>query len=79
MTKYDNPFEQALTGLEIKDWVWYHSNHSTSYTKVATKLGKVFNLDDNKYYMLKLCNNVPKIIETQEHGIKYDIPCEGEE
>ena len=74
---YDNPFERALTGQEIKDWVWYHTTNKTKYTKIAKALGKVFNLEDDKFYMLTLCNEVPIITEVPERGIKYDIPCEG--
>ena len=73
---YENPFECALTGQEVKDWVWYNTKNFTSYTKIAKTLGKVFNLDNNKYYILKLCNDVPSITEVPEKGIKYDIPCE---
>ena len=72
---YENPFEQALTGQEVKDWVWYHMKHNTPYSKVAKTLGKVFNLNDEKFYMLKMCGEVPQITEVPEKGISYDIPC----
>ena len=75
---YNNPFEQALTGQEVKDWVWYHSTATTRFTAVAKALGKVFNLENDKFYMLTLCDGTPKITEVPERGIKYDIPCEGE-
>ena len=73
---YENPFEKALSGLEVKDWVWYHTHNKTCHMDTAKRLGKVFNLDDNKYYMLTLCDGVPMITEVPEKGIKYDIPCE---
>lgn len=76
---YENPFEHALTGQEVKDWVWYHTNNKTRYTKTAKALGKVFNLENDRCYILTLCNKVPIITEVPEKGIKYDIPCEGEE
>ena len=76
--EYKNPFEQALSGLEIKDWIWHHSHHTTSFTSVAKRMNAFFNLDDNKFYMVALCNNVPTVIEVPEKGKVYEVPCEGD-
>ena len=64
---YENPFNQILTGLQIKDWIWYNTHHKTNYTAIAKTMGSLFNLDNNKYYKLTLDNNVP-IIEVSEKG-----------
>jgi len=73
---YDNPFEQALSGLEIKDWIWHHTQNKTKYTALAKTMGALFNLLDNKIYMLKLCDDEVKVVEVPEKNKKYDIPCE---
>jgi len=75
LVAYENPFDVALSGLEIKDWIWHHSHNKTKYNDVAKRMYNFFNLDDDKYYMMKLCNNVPTIIEVPKKGIKYDVPC----
>ena len=48
-----DPFNTPLDGSFIKEWVWYHMNHLTKYSKIASGLKKVFNLDDNKVYILQ--------------------------
>lgn len=71
----ENPFNQSLTGLQLKDWVWYHTHNKTRYTSIAKTMGSCFNLCDEKYYFLTLCNNMPKVTEVPEKGVKYEIPC----
>ena len=72
---YENPFEKSLTGLEIKDWIWYNTHKKTKYTALAKNMGALFNLDDNKIYILTLCDGAPKVTEVPEKGKKYEIPC----
>ena len=71
-----NPFNKSATGLEIMDWVWYHSNNKTVYTDIAKTLNSAFNLDKNKIYMLKKCKEEVKIVEVKEKGKKYAVPCD---
>ena len=43
-----------FTGKEIKDWIKYHTERNTSKTRVAKRMTKFLNLDDNeKYYLYK--------------------------
>ena len=39
-----------VSGMEIKDWLWYHSHNSTKYTKLARASGRYFNLQDDAQY-----------------------------
>lgn len=71
---YD-PFEQSATGEEIKDWIWYHSHHKTRHTKIARTMNKFFNLDNDKIYILRLCDGAPVATEVFERRKAYDIPC----
>ena len=72
----ENPFNQSLTGQEIKDWIWYNQKNSTIYTSMAKGMNAFFNLSDDKLYMLKLCGEVPIYKEVSERGIKYEILCD---
>lgn len=76
MNEFKNPFNQALTGQEIKDWVWYNSQHKTANSSLAKRMSSFFNLDNNKIYMTVPCNNAPVAIEVPERGVKYEIPCD---
>lgn len=71
----ENPFDMALTGQEIKDWIWYNAHKKTKYTSIAQSMSNMFNLDSRKIYMLKLCDGIPVADEVEERGVKYDIPC----
>lgn len=73
---YTNPFEVAVTGQQLKDWIWSTIINDTGYAKIAKAMKSCFNLDNDKYYMAKMCGEVPKIIEVDECGKKYEIPCE---
>ena len=74
---YENPFDIALTGEEIKDWIWHYSHiRSKKYTKLANHMTKFFNLDNDKVYMLRMCDGAPVAVEVKERGIAYDIPCD---
>lgn len=46
---------QTFTGREIKNWINYHIQNSTSKTKIALKLKKhLQDIDDNeKYFLIK--------------------------
>ena len=76
MNQKRNPFNKSATGLEIMDWVWYHSNNSTGFTDIAKSINGAFNLNKEKIYMIKKCGNEVKIVEVKEKGKKYDMPCE---
>ena len=73
---YENPFEKALSGLDIKDWIWHHTHTNTKYTTLAKTMGEFFNLDNKKIYMLTLCDGNPIATEVSEKGKKYEIPCD---
>ena len=73
---YDNPFEKALTGQEIKDWIWHNIHNKTKFSSLAKTMKAFFNLDDNKIYMLTLCDNIPVVTEVPEKGKKYALPCD---
>ena len=70
-----NPFKQSMTGLEIKDWVWYHSNNRTNFTSIAKHMMPCFNLNNDKIYMVTLCDGMPTVTEVSEKGRCYEIPC----
>jgi len=74
---YENPFDKSLSGLEIKDWIWYNASHKTKYTALAKGMGAMFNLDDNKFYMLTLCDGKPTIKEVSQRGETVENPCDG--
>lgn len=45
---------QTFSGLEIKEWIEYHSTHITSKSKIAMKMRKYLNIkDDGQYYIYK--------------------------
>lgn len=71
-----NPYLKSASGLEIKDWVWYNSMNTTKYTKVARALKSVFNLDDNKNYMIVHCIDKTRVIEVEEKDKKYEVSCD---
>lgn len=73
---YENPFDKALSGEEIKNWIWHHSHRKSKYTHLAKGMNKFFNLDDTKIFMLKMCDGAPIAIEVEKRGVKYDIPCD---
>lgn len=39
-------------GKEIKDWISYHTSNKTSKSKVARKLEKYSDIDDDDWYCL---------------------------
>ena len=66
MAEYMNsPFGQPLSGLELMDWVWYHSQNKTRHTATAKTLTSIFNLDKDKYYMLEKHGKEVKIVEVE--------------
>ena len=73
---YENPFQISLTGLEIKDWIWHNIQKKTKYTALAKSMNAFFNLDNDKFYILKLCGEVPIATEVPERGKKYENPCD---
>lgn len=75
MNELKNPFNQALTGQEIKDWVWYNSHHKTANSSLAKRMSSFFNLENEKIYMVTLCDDIPVATEVPEKGVKYEIPC----
>lgn len=76
MILYRNPFTRAVTGLEVKDWIKHNTETVTNYTSLAKRMNKFFNLDDEKIYMLKLCDGIPTAKEVKKRGVKYKIPCD---
>lgn len=77
MIIYENPFERALTGQEVKDWIWHHSHEKTMFTKIAKGMMSYFNrLDNQKFYMAYFCDNIPVVKEVPERGKYYEIPCD---
>lgn len=70
-----NPFKCSLSGLDLKDWVWFHSHNSTQYSEIVKTIPNVFNLNSDKYYILVQCGTIVNIAETPEKGKFYDIPC----
>lgn len=73
---FENPFEHALSGRDLKDWIWYNIHTSTIFTSMARAMKKYFNLDDEKLYMLKFRDGIPVAEETQERGIDNEVPCD---
>ena len=61
-----SPFNKALDGLFLKDWVCYHMNNDTKYTNIALGLRKVFNLDDNKIYVIQKDIDEINIVEVKQ-------------
>lgn len=39
-----------VSGMDIKDWIWFHIHNSTKYTELAKSSGKYFNLLDDAQY-----------------------------
>ena len=70
-----NPFKCSLSGLDLKDWVWFHKHNNTENSDVVKTIPNVFNLDSEKYYILVRCGTEIKVVEVQEEGKTYDIPC----
>ena len=62
----ENIFDKIMTGLEIKDWVWFNSHSDTKYTTLAKSMGSLFNLDNDKKYILMLVDRIPEIEEALE-------------
>mgnify|MGYP007038181490 CR=1 FL=1 len=61
-----NPYNKKLTGLEVKDWVWYNSHNQTRYSNIAKALMSCFNLDNNKLYMFGKNNYITQIVNAEE-------------
>ena len=62
----DNPFNVLLSGLEIKDWVWYNATNKTKYTALAKTMKAYFNIDNEKKYILTLDGTIPQIEEVSD-------------
>ena len=75
MNLKSNPYLKSATGLEIKDWIWYNAHNKTPYTKVAKALMNMFNIDNEKNYMIVKCFGKTKIIEVEEKDKHYEISC----
>ena len=60
---YKNPFNEPLSGLDIKDWIWHNSHTETRYSSLAKRMGAFFNLDNDKIYSLTLHDNIPQAVE----------------
>lgn len=73
--KYYKPFEVSVSGRELKDWIWHHTRKKTKYTALAISMRSVFNLDDNKFYMVFFCDGSPRVVEVPKRGEKYSLPC----
>lgn len=65
-TLVESPFNRKLTGLEIKDWVWYHTHNKTIHSTEAKGLNGLFNLNNEKTYMLIRQDGDIKVIEVTE-------------
>ncbi len=63
-----SPFEISMSGLDLKDWLYRNTDRH--------KMSKFFNLDDNKFYMLKMCDGAPVAFEVDKRGVEYEIPCD---
>ena len=61
----NNPFTNPLTGEELKDWVWYHTKNHTRFSGAAAGLKEVFNLPNEKLYMLQKHGNEIRTIEVK--------------
>ena len=70
-----NPLEQSVKGQELKDWVWFNSMNHTQFSKLAAGIHEVFNLNNDKFYILKRCGDEIKIVEVSEPNKHYEIPC----
>ena len=70
-----NPFINSMSGEDIKNWIWKTAHSKSRYASMAKKMNKFFNLDDNKVYMLKMCDGAPIAIEVKEKGKKYEVHC----
>ena len=71
-----NPFDMSVSGLELMDWVWFHSHNTTSYSSLAKGLMNCFNLNADKNYIVKICDGVPVVTEVAKKGVNYEIPCD---
>lgn len=58
-----NPFNRKLSGSFLKDWVWYHITHQTKYSTISRGLKKVFNLCDEKIYVIERDVDEIQIVE----------------
>lgn len=72
---HKSPFNYSMTGEEIKNWIWNTTRSDKRTSLLASNMKKFFNLDDNKIYMLKMCDGAPIAIEVKEKGKKYEIHC----
>lgn len=45
-------YTNQLKGKEIKEWIRYHSEHSSEYSMIAIHMQKYLNISDNDMYMV---------------------------
>ena len=43
-------FNSPLRGKEIKDWIRYHTENQTEYSRIAKKMHRFSNISDNDMY-----------------------------
>lgn len=43
-------FNSPLRGKEIKDWIRYHTETQTEYSRIAKKMQRFLNISDNDMY-----------------------------
>ena len=68
---YRNPFTHSISGREVKDWIRYQILHKTSYSSLAERMNKFYNLNDNKIYRLEMQDNAPVATEIKEEGVDH--------
>ena len=72
---HKSPFKYSMTGEEIKNWIWDTTRSDKKTSLLTSNMKKFFNLDDNKIYILKMCDGAPIAFEVKEKGKKYEIHC----
>ena len=45
---------RPISGAEIKQWITYHIEHETEYSKIARSMIRYLNISDNRAYVVNL-------------------------
>lgn len=63
-----------FTGKEIKDWINWHLEHENSHKKVAKKLKKYLNIEDDLHYFLSKGDYRSSASYGQYIVVRYQYP-----
>lgn len=47
-------YQQPLSGRTIKEWIIYHIENKTEYSKIANRMRKYLNIRNDKMYSIDL-------------------------